>query len=421
MNQVSGFIFSPAGDASDVFSDMSVLSSSGFNVLLRAKRFGQWWILKALKAEVYDDSTYQQLLQKEYDILTRLHHPNIVRVESLEEVPGFGRCIVMEWIEGETLDKWLDQKHTGAERRQVARQLLSAVEYIHEQQIVHRDLKPSNMMIASNGGTLKVIDFGLSDADNYAILKTPAGTDGYVSPEQQHDSEPDVRNDIYSLGVILREMRLGLSWRLAAKRCLRPLAHRDPNVHTLRMRIQQFHRSLVALSCLLAFFTIGMTGSIPYYQELMPRVMYDVVTRFTIGNLEYKSWGGGLVAVSAANEKDSVIEIPATVAYQGMTYRVDEVEDSAFANHPSLRRVVLPDNAHLHVMKHIFEGSKHLASISFRSKVPPVLGNDIWPVKIDEVVADSLFSKLILYVPQGSIEVYRHSPWGSFSHIEEYE
>jgi len=421
MNQVSGFVFSPVCDASDVFSEISELSSSGFNILLRAKRFGRWWMLKALKADVCSNPTFLQLQQKEYDILSRLQHPNVVRVESLETVPGYGRCIVMEWIEGETLDKWLAQKHTRTERRLIAQQLLGALEYVHEQQIVHRDLKPANIMVASNGGTLKIIDFGLSDADSYAILKSPAGTDGYMSPEQRVDSEPDVRNDIYSLGVILREMRLGLSSRLAARQCLRPLAQRYPNVHALRIRIRLLHRHLMAFNCLLAFLIVATLGGILYNKVMAPRVMYDVVTQFTIGNLEYKSWGGGLVTVAAANEKDSVVEIPASVNYQGLTYRVDEIEDSAFANHRLLCRVMLPDNPHLHVMKHVFDGSNHLASISFRSKVPPILGNQIWKVAMSQVFAPHCFDSVILYVPKGSSAAYRRSPWGRFKHIEEYD
>ena len=73
-----------------------------------------------------------------------------------------------------------------------------------------------------------------------------------------------------------------------------------------------------------------------------------------------------LVTVSAANDRDSVIEIPATVKYLGMDYRIDELEDSAFAAHPFLKRVVMPDNPKLHVMKHIFAGSPNLESIYFR-------------------------------------------------------
>ena len=121
MNQVSGFIFPPVGDVSESYTEISELSSSGFNILLRAKRNGQWWILKALAPDVCHDSTYLQLQQKEYDILARLDHPGIVKVEGLEEVEGYGRCIVMEWVDGVTLDEWLTQKHSCAERSQIVR------------------------------------------------------------------------------------------------------------------------------------------------------------------------------------------------------------------------------------------------------------------------------------------------------------
>ena len=99
MTQVSGFILSPVDAVSDRFTEISELSTSGFNVLLRAKRNGQWWILKSLKPDVCHDSIFLQLQQKEYDILARLDHPGIVKVEGLEEVEGYGRCIVMEWID----------------------------------------------------------------------------------------------------------------------------------------------------------------------------------------------------------------------------------------------------------------------------------------------------------------------------------
>ena len=86
MTQVSGFILSSEFEVSETFTEISELSSSGFNVLFRAKRNGQWWILKSLKPDVCHDSIFLQLQQKEYDILARLDHPGIVKVEGLEEV-----------------------------------------------------------------------------------------------------------------------------------------------------------------------------------------------------------------------------------------------------------------------------------------------------------------------------------------------
>ena len=420
MEQTSDFIFTPVSDVSEQFSEMTEIASSGFNVLVRAKRFGQWWILKGLRSDLRQVPEYRFLLQKEFNILSRLQHPNVVKVEALEEVEGYGLCIVMEWIDGETLEEWLAHPRPRRARRRVARQLFEVMEFVHSQQVVHRDLKLSNIMITHNGGTLKLIDFGFSDTDNYTILKGPAGTSGYVSPEQQVGENPDVRNDIYSMGVILQKMRLGLSYRLVAKRCLRPLAKRFPNVAELSRYQRSLHRWLVLVSVFFVLLLVGSGSAILYYKVCRPAIIYDVVANFKVGNLEYTSWGGGMVSVKAANQQDSCIEIPATVQYDGMSYKVDEIEKKAFAHHSRLKRLVLP-NAEFHVMKQMIQGSPLVRSICFRCAKPPVLGNDIWPVKMSQVFDAEAFDKIVIYVPQGSLATYRHSPWGRFKHIVEYE
>lgn len=83
--------------------------------MVRAKRFGQWWMLKGLKSEYRQDLVYQEMLSKEYDILTRVQHSDVVAVEGMEEVDGYGKCIVMEWVDGETLAEWLKQSHSSQE------------------------------------------------------------------------------------------------------------------------------------------------------------------------------------------------------------------------------------------------------------------------------------------------------------------
>ena len=344
----------------------------------------------------------------------------MVYVEGIEVVDGYGECLVQEWIDGVTLDEWLQKPHSRSQRQQVAHQLLEVMEYVHSQQVVHRDLKLSNIMVTRSGCVVKVIDFGLSDADYYAILKSPAGTEGYISPEQQKGGPTDVRNDIYSLGIILDKLQLGLSCRLSIRHCLCPLERRYPNVAALRRHILMLHHSLLALWIVLSLLLVGAVGGAIYNKVNQPERIYDVVNQFRAGNFLCTSWGGGVVSVKAINQKDSCIEVPKTVTYQGMTYKVDEIEKNAFARHAVLKWLVFPDTR-FHVMRGMITGSPHIQSICFRSVEPPIIGNAIWKTKITDVFEAPCFEKVKLMVPKGSLDAYRKSPWGRFRHIEEYE
>lgn len=217
------------------FTDIEPYVASGHSLLLKAKRQGRWWLLKGLKREYAGASIYLQMLRKEFDITNRMSHPGIVTSSELTRIDGkyAGTYIVMEWIDGMTLDRWLSQPHTRKQKLNILNQLLVAVDYIHRQGIVHRDLKPENVMITHNGDYMKVIDFGLADAPFFSILKQPAGTIGYMSPEQQRDAVADVRNDIYSLGSIIRKMDLGRSFRRVINKCMGPIDSRYANMAEL--------------------------------------------------------------------------------------------------------------------------------------------------------------------------------------------
>lgn len=226
------------------FSEVSQLPSRGYCDLYRAKRYGRWYLLKCLKAEVRDDAAHQQMLRKELEVLMQLQHPGVMQALDMEPVllPGEKKpvqVIVAEWIDGVTLADYLkDTRGEGASRkelRRIALELAEAVAYVHQQQIVHRDLKPSNIMITHNGGYVKLIDFGLADTDSHAILKQPAGTLRYMAPEQAQTAQADVRNDIYSLGIIMQEMnqRGRVVSKRIVQRCLAPIGQRWQNTEEL--------------------------------------------------------------------------------------------------------------------------------------------------------------------------------------------
>ena len=85
------------------FSNISVVRETVHNVLARAQRYGQWWLLKGLKADEAGEPVFQEMLRKEFEMMIQFQHPHVVRAFSIEPVEGLGICIVMEWIEGDTL------------------------------------------------------------------------------------------------------------------------------------------------------------------------------------------------------------------------------------------------------------------------------------------------------------------------------
>lgn len=184
------------------------VSATGHTRLFTANKYGKRYILKCLKKDFLYTPVYQQALTKEFEIGLQLEHPHICRTFGIEQLPDLGTTIVMEYIDGITLQALIEQKKLTAElARQITCQLMDALEYMHNKQIIHRDLKPANIMVTYTGHQVKIIDFGLSDSDTFCILKFPAGTTGYIAPEQfQKDARAEPRTDIYSLGMVIADM-----------------------------------------------------------------------------------------------------------------------------------------------------------------------------------------------------------------------
>lgn len=392
------------------FTDMEEQPRGGFNILVRAKRNGQWWMLKGLKPEYRDDVTYQRLLLKEFEITQRLTHPQVVGAESIEEVEGLGLCIVMQWIDGVSLKEWMGEKHSQAEQRRIIHQLMDVLEFVHAHQVVHRDLKPSNIMITQNGANVKLIDFGLADADSYAVFRQPAGTEGFMAPEQRSASLPDQRNDIYSLGCIMLLMDLGCRYQKVAKACKLPIDKRPPSIAAVRRRLDVLHRMKGTVVAVLLIAIL--LPSCAFFYDLMtsPRKHYDVVERFNINNLRFESWGGGAVTVRCLNKDVSCMEIPAIANYKGFDYMVAEITFDAFKNCRDLQTVVLQSEKQYSVMCDAFTGAENLRTLILRTKTPPQIGNAQWPTTIEHVFTPRQFQTVTLIVPRGSKKTYEDSP-----------
>lgn len=168
--------------------------------------------VKILKPDVVEtDASASELFQREALTAGRLVHPHIVAVTDTGEEQGFA-YLVMEWLEGATLEDVLRAKHrlSPQEATEFLRPIAEALQVAHDEGIVHRDIKPSNIHI-SKTGFVKVLDFGIAKivGASAAEASRVAGTLNYMSPEQLNGEAIDRRADIYSLGVMLYRMLAG--------------------------------------------------------------------------------------------------------------------------------------------------------------------------------------------------------------------
>lgn len=152
---------------------------------------------------------------REVHILSKLRHDNLPRIYDHFTDPDHW-YLVMDYIEGETLEDYLQKKPGGhlslREARQIGIQLTKVLHYLHQQQpaIIFRDVKPANVMRTANGH-LYLVDFGIARLYNPEKKRDtgPLGSPGYAAPEQYGLAQSTIRTDIYGLGATLQTLLLG--------------------------------------------------------------------------------------------------------------------------------------------------------------------------------------------------------------------
>lgn len=147
----------------DVSEHTEEVRSAGFNRLWVTTRHGRRFLLKGLKPEYCG--------KPEFELGVRLDHPSIVRVWGMEHLPGKGSCILMDYIDGEPLSKFMESHPGKAERIRIAREVAESLVYIHAAGVWHRDLKPDNIMVTRSGRRIRLIDFSLGDSDDFVSFK----------------------------------------------------------------------------------------------------------------------------------------------------------------------------------------------------------------------------------------------------------
>lgn len=182
------------------------------------KHLNKQWAVKEIrkKGNGKNDEVVVNSLLAEANLMKRLDHPSLPRIVDIID-NGITIYIVMDYIEGESLDKILLEYGAQPEELVIgwAKQLCDALSYLHSQKppIIYRDMKPANVMLKPEGN-IKIIDFGIAREYKEQNLAdtTVLGTKGYAPPEQ-YSGQTDARSDIFALGMTMHHLLTGVDPR----------------------------------------------------------------------------------------------------------------------------------------------------------------------------------------------------------------
>jgi serine/threonine protein kinase len=217
-------------------------------------RFDKRVAVKVMAAHLASDD-FLRRFQTEAQFLASLEHPNIPALVDAGVSPSGHPYLVVEYVEGETLDRYCDARKLGIESRlRLFLQVCQAVDHAHRHLILHRDLKPANVLVTSDG-VVKLLDFGtaslLAEGPSATVTQARMLTPRYASPEQLRGERSSVTGDVFSLGVILYELLTG-AWPFG-----------DPNTVMSGLRRAAGHATATAPSS-------AVTAEAPALRSLSP-------------------------------------------------------------------------------------------------------------------------------------------------------
>jgi len=207
------------------FQIIQKIGSGGMGSVYKAAepKMNRMVAIKILHPRLSGRKDLASRFRREARAMSQLSHPNTVRVFLSEELDDGSLCIVMELLEGRSLNQAVrrDGPMPLDKAVPILSQVCGALQEAHVMGIVHRDLKPENIYLCNQGGLIdypKVLDFGLAKVTEQqmrpgSLILTQEGmvfgTPEFMSPEQAQGKPLDARSDIYSLAVILFEMLTG--------------------------------------------------------------------------------------------------------------------------------------------------------------------------------------------------------------------
>nr|WP_304984905.1 MULTISPECIES: serine/threonine-protein kinase [unclassified Corallococcus] len=194
------------------FRVLGPLGSGGMGEVYLGEQvsLGRKVAIKVLHHDLHAQPGMAERFKREARLLSAVEHPSVVRIVDFGQ-SGDAACLVMEFVEGQSLHDALQQGPLLAPRAlALLQQLAEGLAAIHDKGIIHRDLKPENVFISPSvrGEQARLLDFGIArlvepDANSaLSQVGVVLGTPEYLSPEQAVGAKVDTRSDLYSFGVL---------------------------------------------------------------------------------------------------------------------------------------------------------------------------------------------------------------------------
>src|SRR5579859_6771350 len=287
----------PGSQLTQRYQIVDQIGQGGFGLVFKARDLQQKHKLVAIKEINLRTLNVEEIIEvtdtynREVTLLSKLEHVNLPRVYDHFTDPEHW-YLVMDFIEGQTLEDYLNKKRRGSLRVKevlsIGITLCHVLGYLHSQRppIIFRDLKPANIMRTPKG-RLYLIDFGIARrfTPGQARDTGPLGSPGYAAPEQYGKAQTTVQTDIYGLGATLQTLLTGeepsplaatahtprYGKRKKLQQLLRQMlerdaSHRPKNIEEVNKRLQRIKEGIVgfiakrAWALLLGF----LIGSMPY-------------------------------------------------------------------------------------------------------------------------------------------------------------
>ena len=191
------------------------IGEGGMSVVYKARCtfLNRFVAIKVLKPEFLEDKKFIENFRNESRAAASLTHPNIVNIYDVGMEGRNIHYIVMEYVEGETLNSIIErvERLSDMDTIHITKQIASALSCAHKNNIIHRDVKPHNIIVTDEG-VAKITDFGIARAvTNTTLVASDSilGSVHYFSPEQARGGYVDGKSDLYSLGIMMYEMVTG--------------------------------------------------------------------------------------------------------------------------------------------------------------------------------------------------------------------